>query len=228
MAKLREADQLPSEVLQTKERIYTDSAKYPSGQCRNCKSRQFQKHAKRRRWFVLVVESIVYPFGSILYRWRCAGCGKTFTNYPSLCVPWKRYLRIEIQGRAERYIEQARTTYRRVVRNGAAAVAYDEELLGPEASDEQKELEAIRHLAPSTLHRWISSIAGCAQQFQPVLQEARHLDPQVRLSGFVIPFWKYRTEARKKVLETCGRLLRALKIVRAKRPTDFATLGSSP
>jgi len=228
MAKLREPDPLPDEAIQYKERIAKGSAQYPAGQCKKCGGRHFQKHEKRARWFLAVVCAIVYAIRSVLWRWRCVNCGTTFTHYSQLCLPGKRYLRPEIQARADRYLQEAASSYRHVVRDGAAAVAYAGPVPEAQASETEKEQEDTRRLAPSTVHRWIGAIAALRRSFQPAVQQAQELGGRFSFSKLLIPCWKYRTQARKKVLEACATVLLALKHLAVKNTPELATLASGP
>lgn len=228
MAKLRESDQLPYEAKRHKDRIEKDSARLPDKQCAKCDGRQFHRHQKRLRWFLAVVECMVHPIRCRLYRWRCVNCGTTCIHLPSLCVPFKRYLRSEIETRAQAYVETDPTSYRKVVREQGAAVVYDDAIADAKSTEAEKEAEAARELAPSTVHRWIGSIAACREQWQPALRRAQQLPQGTHLRSFAICAAKYRSQTRKHVLEACGLLLRALSIVRSANPTQLATPGSSP
>lgn len=228
MAKLKEPDHLPCEAQRSKERIEKDSAKRPAKQCVKCACRHFHRHQKRRRWFLVVVAHIVCPLHCLLYRWRCVNCGTTFTHLPALCVPFKRYLRVEIEARAGAYVETDSMTYRKVVKDRGVAVVYDDPVAEADATEAEKEAEAVRELAPSTAHRWIGAIAARREQWQPVVRQTQRNGLGARLSSIVIAPCKYRGEARKRTLEACGLLLRALRAVLPKNPTQLATLGSSP
>jgi hypothetical protein len=228
MAKLKEPDHLPSEARRYKDRIEQDSARRAGRQCAKCACRHFHRHQKRRRWFLVVVVRIVCPFCCLLYRWRCVNCGTTFTHLPSLCVPFKRYLRVEMEARAGAYVETHPMTYRKVVKDRGAAVVYDDPIAQADTTEAEKEAEAVRELAHSTPHRWIGAIAARREQWQPVVQQAQRSGRGARLSSMVIAAWKYRSEARKRTLEACGLLLRALKSVLPRNPTQLATQGSSP
>ena len=228
MAKLKESDQLPAEARRSKDHIENDSARRPVKQCTNCEGRHFHRHQKRLRWFLLVVECIVWPMRCWLYRWCCVNCGATLTHLPSLCVPFKRYLRCEIERRAESYVETDPLSYRQAVKERGAAVVYADPIAEAESTEAEKEAEAARELAPSTVHRWIGMIAERREQWQPAVRLARQIHQEARLSSLMISAAKYRSEARKRVLEVCGLLLRALKIVTSRNPTQLATLGSSP
>ena len=229
MARLREPDPLPREARRTKARIEEYSARRPAKQCAKCAGRTFQRHQRRRRWFLPVIERIVRPIHCWLYRWRCASCGTTLTHLPTRCVPFRRYLGDEIETRAQTYVETDPMSYRRVVQEGASAVVYDDPIADGASTEAQKEAEAVRALAPSTAHRWIGAIGACRGQWQPAVRLAAQLPRQAALlSSIPISPAKYRSQARQRVLEACAVVLRALEIVMVRNPTQLATLGSSP
>ena len=226
MNTLKETAQLPVKAQKYKEAVWEDSSKYPGGQCKKCRSRNFQKQGQRNRWFITVLNRVAYAFKSALCRWQCTRCDLTFTNYGKLCMPHKRYLRVDIESRSLNYIESEETSYRRVVKEKGFDVVYAGETAGEESSEEEKEREEIRCLSPSTVHRWISGIAACRESFQYIIQEAMHMG--MNSVGLIIPCWKYRTAARKHALSACGQILAAVRFIAVRNPTDFATLGSSP
>jgi len=228
MAKLKEPDHLPSEAQSYKDRIEKDSARRPGRQCAKCACGHFHRHQKRRRWFLVVVMRIVCPLRCMLCRWRCVNCGTTFTHLPPLCVPFKRYLRLEIEARCGAYVETDSITYRKVVKDRGAAVVYDDPIAEAGATEDEKEAEAVRELAASTPHRWIGAIAASREQWQPVVEQTQRSGLAARLSSILIAPGKYRSEARKRTLEACGLLLRAVKSVLPRNPTQLATQGSSP
>ena len=228
MAKLKEPDRLPSKAQRYKERIGQDSARFPVMQCAKCAHGQFRRHQKRPRWFIVVICSMICPILCVLFRWRCVNCGTTFTHLPSLCVPFKRYLRPEIEKRSSAYVETDPMSYRKVVTDGGGAVVYDMPIADAQATEAEKEAEHVPQMASSTVHRWISSIAASREQFQPVVKQAQQAGLMARLSTIRIASVKYRSETRKQVLEACGLLLRALKVVTVRNPTELATRGSSP
>lgn len=228
MAKLKEPDHLPFEAQRHKDRIGKGSARIPTKQCANCGCSCFDRHQKRSRWFIVVVRTMICPVLCVLYRWRCVNCGTTFTHLPSLCVRFKRYLRPEIEARSSSYVETDPMTYREVVKTGGAQVVYDDEIADAQATEAEKDAESVRALAPSTVHRWINSIAASRDQWQPIVKEAQRSGMGACLGTIRIASAKVRCEARRRVLETCSLLLRAVLIIQAKNPTKLATLGSSP
>lgn len=228
MARLKEPDPLPSEAKRHKDRIGKDSARYPRKQCVNCGSCCFQRHQKRPRWFIVVVCTMVCPILCVLYRWRCQECGTTFTHLPSICVRFKRYLRAEIEKRASTYVETDPISYRKVVTDGGAALVYDAPIAEAQSTEAEKEDEHVPQMSHSTPHRWISAIAAGREQFQLVVKQAQKTEFAGRLSSIMISPLKYRSEARKLVLQSCSLLLRAVQALALRNPTDFETLGSSP
>ncbi len=226
MAKLKEPDRLPIEAQRFKWRIGKDSAKFPGRQCKNCDRRHFQIHQRRGRWFLLVLGAMVYPLRCCICRWVCVHCNTSFTHLPPDCLPYKRYLRIELETRSGAYVETEALSYRDAVREGGAAVVYDDPIADAGATEAEKEGESVRELSGSTVHRWIGSLGSLRESWQPAVRLAAQLEEGLRAP--MIPTVKYRSEARRQVLEACALLLRALKIVTVKNTTKFATLGSSP
>jgi hypothetical protein len=141
-------------------------------------------------------------------------------------VPFKRYLREEIEARAGAYVETETLSYRDAVRERGSAVVYDDPIAEAGATEAEKEDEAVRELSASTVHRWIGAIAACREQWHPAVRLAAQGAHGLRAP--LIAATKYRSVARQRVLEACAVLLRALKIVTARNPTQFATRGSSP
>lgn len=226
--KLKEPDQLLSEAQRLKDRIREGSARRPRKQCRKCDHRHFHWHEKCYRWFFVVLDKVVYTIRCVIYRWRCVNCGATFRHLPFPCVAFKRYLRVEIETRAEAYVENDPMSYRKVVRAGGAALVYDDPIADAQSTEAEKESERVRQMSHSTPYRWISGIAASRERLQPLVKQAQKADLACRLSSIRIASRKYGSEARKRVLEACCLLLRALRMVTFRNPTELATLGSSP
>jgi len=155
-------------------------------------------------------------------------CGATFTHLPSICVCFKRYLRAEMETRSGRYVDTDPMSYRKVVKDRGAAVVYDDPIADAHSTEAEKEAEAVRQMSHSTPYRWIGEIAACRERSQRVVKKAQLTGLGGRLFSIIISPGKYRSEARKRVLEACCLLLRALRILTIRNPTQLATLGSSP
>ncbi len=166
--------------------------------CLRChlKSTQFKIHAYRERRFLIIVDLLVQAVLSALVRFKCTGCGKTFTYYPDFAIPHKHYTRQTVESFSGSYIEDDQMTYQ-------DAVVIDTAV--PECQD------SGRPLSPSTIHRWISTLAALFLACQ------KETAPQTPSSGFchtpahlTIPEKKYRTDKRKSCLLRCRMFLNSL------------------
>jgi hypothetical protein len=72
-------------------------------------------NGKRVRRFYDVDGDLVVLRECIVSKWKCRGCKRTFTQYPSFAAPFKRYTRATIERLCAKYLEEAKATYRRVI-----------------------------------------------------------------------------------------------------------------
>jgi hypothetical protein len=158
----------------------------PCPRC-NLESEHFKIHAFRERRFLIIVKMLVEAFYSTLVRFKCARCGKTFALYPDFAVPHKHYTRQTVVAFSSAYIEEEQKTYKDVVMTFDGAPTC---------------LETGRQLAPSTVHRWISTLAGIFTAYQAAKEKACS-----GLSKRQIPKKKYRALTRREVLLKCWGLL---------------------
>src|SRR5207302_4564754 len=89
--------------------------------CRHCgfspaADRRFSLHARRERVFFVVVGPVVHAIRAWLPRWRCPDCRRTFTEYVSAALTFRRYLLPQIRRCAWNYITQSHVDYRAIVR----------------------------------------------------------------------------------------------------------------
>ena len=75
------------------------------------------------------------------------GCGKTFTFYPDFAIPHKHYTRPSITGFSASYLESDDMTYQQAVMVDSSAPGYP-----------QNDIGRCSTLAPSTIHRWITTL----------------------------------------------------------------------
>jgi hypothetical protein len=172
--------------------------------CPRCGTRPsgFTRHDQRCRTFLVVAAGIVHKLLSALTRWKCPRCGKPFTFYPSFALPHKRYVRDTVLEKGARYVEDDAATYRSAVKERGLPVGYARTQEG--AIDE-------RHLVPSTVHRWLSSLAGLTDTIHEALRVIKAKSPGSGIFRSIVPVapWKYRSERRRLQLLACQRLIQA-------------------
>ena len=75
----------------------------------------FKIHAYRERRFLIIIEMLIKAAYCSLVRFKCPGCGKTFTFYPDFAIPHKHYTRPSITGFSASYLESDDMTYQQAV-----------------------------------------------------------------------------------------------------------------
>ncbi len=159
----------------------------PRCSCCQLESHFFKVHAYRERRFLIIVQMLLKAVFCTLVRFRCPSCGKTFTFYPDFATPHKHYTVPTILDFARRYVEDDQKTYEDAAntKNGA-----------PEFLDNGKAL------APSTIHRWISTLAHLWATYQAALSSSRHQKSSVYTPP-TIASKKYKSQQRKQCLLRC-------------------------
>jgi hypothetical protein len=167
-------------------------------ECPRCsvESEFFKIHAYRERRFLIIIRMLIQAAYCSLVRFRCPGCGKTFTDYPDFAIPHKHYTRPSITGFSARYLESDDMTYQQ-------AVMVDNGTPGYPQNDAT--------LAPSTIHRWITTLGRfpqtCRTALILLLQETPVSSICRDLARLIIPQRKYKTNQRKKQLINCRQLV---------------------
>jgi hypothetical protein len=156
----------------------------------------FKIHAYRERRFLIIVQLLIKAAFCTLIRFRCPGCGKTFTFYPDFAIPHKHYTQPTIMRFAGTYLEADNMTYQQ-------AVMFDRSAPGYPHSDAT--------LTSSTIHRWITTLGRlthtCRTALSLLLQENPLSSICRDLARLIIPQRKYRTTQRKKLLIGCRQLV---------------------
>jgi hypothetical protein len=166
--------------------------------CSRCsvESEFFKIHAYRERRFLIIIEMLIKAAYCSLVRFRCPGCDKTFTNYPDFAIPHKHYTRPSITGFSANYVESDKMTYQQAVMVDNSAPGYPQN-------------DAT--LAPSTIHRWITSLGRltntCRTALTLLLQENPVSSICRDLARIIVPQRKYKTNERKKQLSGCRQLV---------------------
>jgi len=170
--------------------------------CPRCRvgSEFFKIHAYRERRFLIIIEMLIKAAYCSLVRFRCPGCGKTFTDYPDFAIPHKHYTRPSITGFSTSYVESENMTYQQAVMVDNSAPGYPES----DSTDAPT-------LAPTTIHRWITTLGRftqtCRKALILLLQENPVSSICRDLARIIIPQRKYRTKQRKNLLIGCRQLM---------------------
>lgn len=160
----------------------------------------FRLHDRRKRTFLVIIDRLVHEILSLLPRWKCPLCERTFTTYPDFALPCKRYVRKEVLRFSAEYIEEDRTSYRRAVTEEGLAVFYHGGENG--AFDD-------RQFAHTTLYRWFPFLGSLKRTARDALRLIREKTPGSDIFRKILPVppWKYRSEERRRVLFHSRRLL---------------------
>ena len=151
----------------------------PCPRC-NLESQYFKIHAYRERRFLIIVEAIIEAVYCALVRFRCTSCGKTLVIYPDFALPHKHYTRQTAERFSRIYLQDDRKTYKDATMTVDGLPTH---------------LETGCALAPSTVHRWITTLAGILMAYQQTASARRW---RTQICGK-----KYRTQTRKAVLLRC-------------------------
>ncbi len=180
-----------------KDKIISDNL--PPFPCCSVESEFFKIHAYRERRFLIIIEMLIKAAYCSLVRFICPGCGKTFTHYPDFAIPHKHYTRPSITGFSARYVESDDMTYQQAVMVDNSAVGYPEN----DSTDTPT-------LAPTTIHRWITTLGNFTQTCRTALILLLQENPVSSicrdLSRLTVPQRKHRTNQRKKQLIGCRQL----------------------
>jgi hypothetical protein len=173
----------------------------PYPYCSKCKHEvdHFKLHEVKSRIFLILGENEVERLVSLITRWKCHICGKTFNYYPEFVCPYKRYVIPSIIDRCRLYLEDDQQSYRRAVTHKNAEFFHD---------SHEGEQPALAH---STLHHWITSFSGMIETMRSALESIKQKAPHTgifrKMAALRIPGKKFRSLHREKQLLRCCRLL---------------------
>lgn len=162
-------------------------------QCPRCQLEScfFKIHAYRERRFLLIIEMLVKSIFCTLVRFRCTGCGKTFTQYPEFAIPHKHYTRQSIESFSAAYVKDDHKTYKTAVMTVDGMPSYQDNR---------------QALCASTIYHWITTLAqlitssGCDAITKIAHKAGSHF---YNHPDFTIAKRKYRTSERKRCLLRC-------------------------
>lgn len=162
----------------------------------------FRRHEARHRSFLVLCGQFIRTVLSLITRWKCPGCGKTFTLYPPFAFPHKRYTQHTIMALTQRYVDEDHLSYRAGVLQQGMPVGYHH--------DDDDQIDE-RMLAHSTLYRWVTTLGGLTN----ILRSAQDLILQENpasticrdLAVLTIAPKKYIKAARQFVLTCCRQII---------------------
>jgi hypothetical protein len=158
------------------------------------------------------MEMLIKAAFCTLVRFKCPGCGKTITDYPDFAIPHKHFARQSVMGFSANYFESDDTTYQQAVMVDNSAPGYPQ-------SDST--------LAPSTIHRWITTLGcftqTCRRALSLLLEENPVSSICRDLARIIIPQRKYKTQHRKKQLVGCRQVVMIEALFKATFKTSIFT-----
>ncbi len=197
-----------------KDKITPDNL--PPCPCCSVESEFFKIHAYRERRFLIIIEMLIKAVYCSLVRFICPGCGKTFTHYPDFAIPHKHYTLPAITGFSASYVESDDMTYQQAVMIDNSAPGY------PESDPADAPT-----LAPTTIHRWITTLnrftQTCRTALILVLQENPLSSICRDLAQILIPQRKFKTCLQKKRLIGCRQFLMIEALFKATFKTSIFT-----
>jgi hypothetical protein len=141
-------------------------------------------------------------------RFRCPDCGKTVTCYPDFAIAQKHYTRQSIEGFSRAYVQDDHKTYE-------DAVMTDDGIPERPVSGQT--------LAPSSVHRWISTVAGLTcDGMKKLLSKKSVAQSFENLDLIQIPERKYKSPQRKHCLLVCRCFFKTVAFLNQSDFTDFA------
>ncbi len=163
----------------------------------------FKLHEVRPRRFRVVRERSALTVDSFVCRWKCPLCKRTSVDYPPFSLPYKRYVKEAVLGFSAEYLDQDSASYRQVTHDDNGLSIFYESVSSTDIDE--------RRVAPSTTHRWITSLAGLRLTLLAACGLIRQKSSR---SGFFrrilpMPPRKFRTDERSRDLGMCHRLVLA-------------------
>ena len=187
--------QIKKEIETYSDAVRTNKIACSAAFCLKCgePSEHFKRHEARPRKFRIIIDQLVLIVLCLVIRWKCSRCGKTFTQQPPFAFPHKRFTLPTLQHYCEAYLSDPAMTYRGL---------FCPNFVGYAETDQQ--------LAHSSVHRWFTTFGQMAYTLSRAQDLILQKNPDSTVcrdaAGLTIPARKYRSTARKTILERCLRL----------------------
>ena len=168
--------------------------------CPKCKQNpeKFSLHSYRERIFFVILESLVKKVKSFLGRFVCGLCQGSFTCYPSYALPYKRYLRPQIQEKSQEYVQESAKTYEQAASYEKGPIFHEKSDKKSEQSLEKTESPANqeKEFSKSSVWRWLCFFGKQEENLTKMLSLIGQKDPQTKLfrKVYLIQPRKYKTD----------------------------------
>ena len=137
-------------------------------------------------------------------------------------MPFQRYVQDAVLQRSADYLANEQRSYRHVARDGHRPITYESPACGADRTASvvpRGDVPATideRCLSPATIWRWVGWLGARRAALRTALELIRQKDPRSTLHRQVcaVPVHKYRTPARRTLLEHALRLLLAAAVFR--------------
>ena len=141
-------------------------------------------------------------------------------------LPYKQYLLPAVMEHSKAYLEEPEATYQEARCSNHLPLVREGTVAEPDASEDEKEREEIRHLAPSTVYRWISWLD---EKLDPIEHSCRLSASSG--SGHTLTPWlmAHPKRCRPERKKTLARAAQAVALLKEKLlTTDLATARHPP
>jgi hypothetical protein len=161
----------------------------------------------------VVVGRLIVKVLSMLVRMKCPQCGKTFTDYPSFALPYKRFVKSQIMERSLQYLQNRTMTYQQatceLVLSRANGRSPPREPLPVFYPEPYQAKATSKGLASSTVHRWITTLGSLKETLQAAMSLLLDKDADIHRQAVDIATRKYRSVERKILLQNTLKLFHA-------------------
>lgn len=158
---------------------------------------RFAYYDRYKRVFLVIAGNSTEKVEGFLARCVCPVCAKTFTDYPDFALPFKRYIREQMQDKSKQYLEEDNSSLEEIAGRTVAGRG------SCNTSDEQ-------YLAASTLWRWTDYFGNLTSVLARAGSLIRSKDPSSNIFrvSCSVSTRKYTEPGRGRILRTCLCLLK--------------------
>ena len=160
----------------------------------------YKPHEYPVRIVRFIIDNVVVTISTLLIRWKCTLCRKTFTQYPYFLLPYKQYTVVDILRLSESYLENDDLTYRDVANFNGNLIFH---------KDRNENIPDDRYFAPATIWRWLDFLGADPVIIDEALNQIRQKAAGNTLFRQIFPIvrHKYLSLKRKMILENARKLI---------------------